>query len=405
VGLARIISLAIEEVWTLRGYLKLGAGLAGLIAISAGVFFARSRSVTVTPPAPRPVPVTTAEVERQDVPIVLEGLGTVKALYTATLRSQVTGTLEEVDYAEGQKVKRGEILAKIDPRLFQAQLDQAVATLGRDQANLDNAKANLDRFKPLFKKGFATGEQVDTQTAMVAQLQSTVKADEASIDAARTQLRYTTITAPFDGVTGIRLVDPGNIVHVTDTTGLVVLTQVQPITVVFPLPSSDIPQIQEALAQGGVQVDAYAADDKTELDKGHLILIDNQADPVSGTVRLRAVFPNAAGKLWPGTFVNAHVTTHVHQDGLTIPLTALLQGPQGPYVDVVDEKGIVSARPVTVGQSRNDQVLVLSGLAPSETVVTGGQYRLADGTKVSGVKGADTALVQNSSTASEGMLP
>jgi membrane fusion protein, multidrug efflux system len=388
-----------------RGYLKLSAGLAALIAISAGLFVVRSRSVTIATPAPRLVPVTTAEVQRQDVPIVLEGLGTVKAVYTATLRSQVTGTLEEVDYAEGQKVKRGQVLAKIDPRPFQAQLDQAIATLGRDQAHLDNAKANLDRFKPLFKKGFATGEQVDTQTAMVAQLQNTVKADEASIDAARTQLSYTAITAPFDGVTGIRLVDPGNIVHLTDTTGLVVLTQVQPITVVFTLPSSNIPEVQEALTQGGVQVDAYAADDKTELDKGRLILIDNQADPVSGTVRLRATFPNAAGKLWPGTFVNAHITTRVHQDGLTIPLTALLQGPQGPYVDVVDDKGIVAARPVVVGQSRNDQVLVFSGLAPGETVVTGGQYRLADGTKVSVAKGGDTALVQNSSTASEGMLP
>jgi membrane fusion protein, multidrug efflux system len=387
-------------------YLKLGAGFAGLIAVAAGFNVAHHRQMALPAPvAPPPVPVAVAEVHRGDVPIVLEGLGTVQALYTATLRSQVTGTLEEVDYSEGQKVKRGQVLAKIDPRPFQAQLDQAIATLGRDQAHLDNAKANLDRFKPLFKKGFATGEQVDTQTAMVAQLQNTVKADEASIEAARTQLSYTTITAPFDGVTGIRLVDPGNIVHLTDTTGLVVLTQVQPITVIFTLPSSDIPQVQNALAQGEVKVDAYAGDDKTELDEGRLLLIDNQADPVSGTVRLRATFPNAAGRLWPGTFVNAHITTRVHQDGLTIPLTALLQGPDGPYVDVVDENNVVAARPVTAGQSRNDQVLVLSGLAPGETVVTAGQYRLANGTKVAVARGADMALVQNSSTASEGMLP
>jgi multidrug efflux system membrane fusion protein len=387
-------------------YLKLGAGFIGVIALAGGLSLAHSHVATVSPlPAPPPVPVTVAQVQRQDVPIVLEGLGTVKALYTATLRAQVTGTLEEIDYSEGQKVKRGQVLAKIDPRPYQAQLDQTIATLGRDQAHLDNAKANLDRDKPLFKQGYATGQQLDTQTAMVSQLQNTIKADEASIDAARTQLSYTTITAPFDGVTGIRLVDPGNIVHLTDTTGLVVLTQVQPITVIFTLPSSDIPHVQEALAQGEVQVDAYAADDKTELDTGHLLLIDNQADPASGTVRLRAVFPNAAGKLWPGTFVNAHITTRVHQDGLTIPLIALLQGPQGPYVDVVDDNGVVATRPVTVGQSRNDQVLVLAGLTAGETVVTAGQYRLVDGTKVAIVQGANAALVQNSSTASEGMLP
>jgi membrane fusion protein, multidrug efflux system len=387
-------------------YLKLGVGFIGLIALAGGLAVARSHVAAVSPPAaPPPVPVTGAQVQRQDVPIVLEGLGTVKAVYTATLRAQVTGTLEEVDYSEGQKVKRGQVLAKIDPRPYQAQLDQAIATLGRDQAHLDNAKANLDRDKPLFKQGYTTGRQLDTQTAMVSQLQNTIKADEASIDAARTQLSYTTIIAPFDGVTGIRLVDPGNIVHLTDATGLVVLTQVQPITVIFTLPSSDIPHVREALVQGEVQVDAYAADDKTELDTGHLLLIDNQADPTSGTVRLRAVFPNAAGKLWPGTFVNAHITTRVHQDGLTIPLTALLQGPQGPYVDVVDDKGVVATRPVTVGQSRNDQVLVLAGLTPGETVVTAGQYRLVDGTKVAIVQGSNTALVQNSSTASEGMLP
>ena len=196
------------------------------------------------------MPVTAAEVQRQDVPIVLEGVGTVQALYTATIRSQVTGTLEEVDFSEGEKVKRGQVLAQIDPRTFQAQLDQAIATRSRDQAHLDNAKANLGRFKPLLKQGYATGQQVDTQTAQVTQLENTVKADEAAIDAARTELSYTSITAPFDGVTGIRLIDPGNIVHPNDPTGLVVLTQVQPITVIFTLPSSDIPDGARSLRAG-----------------------------------------------------------------------------------------------------------------------------------------------------------
>jgi multidrug efflux system membrane fusion protein len=329
----------------------------------------------------------------------------VQALYTATIRSQVTGTLEEVDFSEGEKVKRGQVLAQIDPRTYQAQLDQAIATRGRDQAQLDNAKANLGRYKPLLKKGYATGQQVDTQTAQVTQLENAVKADEAAIDAARTELSYTTITAPFDGVTGIRLIDPGNIVHPNDPTGLVVLTQVQPITVIFTLPSANILEVQEAFGQGEVQVAAYTADDKTELDRGRLLLINNQADPTSGTVRLKAIFPNSADKLWPGTFVNAHIITRLQHDGLTVPLTAVLQGPQGPYVYAIKADGTVETRLVTIVQSRNNQVLISKGLAAGETVVTAGQYRLTGGTRVAVVQGSEASQIQNKSTASEGMLP
>jgi multidrug efflux system membrane fusion protein len=385
---------------------KLGIGVVGLIAVACGLFVARSRlTATPVPAVPQPVPVTGAEVQRQDVPIVLEGVGTVQALYTATIRSQVTGTLEEVGFSEGEKVKRGKVLAQIDPRTFQAQLDQASATRSRDQAHLDNAKANLGRYKPLLKQGYATGQQVDTQTAQVTQLENTVKADEAAIEYAKTELSYTTITAPFDGVTGIRLIDPGNIVHPNDPTGLVVLTQVQPITVIFPLPSADIPDVQEALAKGEVKVDAYTADDKTELDRGRLLLIDNQADPTSGTVRLKAIFANSADKLWPGVFVNAHIITRVVHDGLTVPLTAVQQGPQGPYVYVIKQDGTVEARLVTIVQSRNNQVLLSKGLAAGETVVTAGQYRLTGGTRVTAVQGSEASQVQNKSTASEGMLP
>ena len=388
-------------------YAKLGIGFAGLIAVACGLFVARSRPKDIPAPAiAQPVPVTAAEVQRQDVPIVLEGVGTVQALYTATLRSQVTGTLEEVDFSEGEKVKRGQVLAQIDSRTYQAQLDQAIATRSRDQAHLDNAKANLGRYKPLLKQGYATGQQVDTQTAQVTQLQNTVKADEAAIDAARTELSYTTIIAPFDGVTGIRLIDPGNIVHPNDPTGLVVLTQVQPITVIFTLPSSDIPEVQEAFAQGEVQVAAYTADNTTELDRGRLLLINNQADPTSGTVRLKAIFANSANKLWPGTFVNAHITTRLQHDGLTVPLTAVLQGPQGPYVYVIEAAdGTVEIRLVTNVQSRNNQVLIGKGLAAGETVVTAGQYRLTGGARVTVVQGSEASQVQNKSTASEGMLP
>jgi multidrug efflux system membrane fusion protein len=387
-------------------YATLGIGVVSLIAVAWGLFVARSRlTATPVPAVQQPVPVTAADVQRQDVPIVLEGLGTVQALYTATIRTQVTGTLEEVDFIEGQKVKRGQLLAQIDPRTYQAQLDQAKAALGRDQAHLANAQLNLQRYTTLAQQRSAPQQQADTQRALVAQEEEIVKADQAAIEYAKTELSYTTITAPFDGVTGVRLIDPGNIVHPTDPTGLVVVTQVQPITVIFPLPSADIPDVQEALANGEVKVDAYTADDKTELDRGLLLLIDNQADPTSGTVRLKAIFPNSADKLWPGVFVNAHVITRVVHDGLTVPLTAVQQGPQGPYVYVVKPEGTVETRLVAVGQSRNNQVLISKGLAAGETVVTAGQYRLTDGRKVAIVKGSETSQVQNKSTASEGMLP
>jgi membrane fusion protein, multidrug efflux system len=218
--------------------------------------------------APRPVPVTAAEVVRQDVPIVLEGLGTAQALYTATIRTQVTGTREEVDFTEGQHVKEGQVLAKIDPRTYQAQLDQAKAALGRDQAHLANAQLDLARYSLLARQHSAPQQQADTERALVAQEEEIVKADQAAVEYANTELSHTTISAPFDGITGIRLVDPGNIVHLTDPTGIVVLTKVQPITVIFPLPSADIPDAQDALAKGEVKVEVYTADDKTELDRG-----------------------------------------------------------------------------------------------------------------------------------------
>lgn len=388
-------------------YAKLGIGFVGVIAVACGLFIARSRlTATPVPEVPRPVPVTAAEVLRQDVPIVLEGVGTVQALYTATIRSQVTGTLEEVDFSEGQKVKRGQVLAQIDPRTFQAQLDQAKAALARDQAHLANAQLNLQRYTTLAQQHSAPQQQADTQRALVAQDEEIVKADQAAIEYAKTELSYTTITAPFDGVTGVRLIDPGNIVHPTDPTGLVVVTQVQPITVIFPLPSADIPDVQDALAKGEVKVDAYTANDKKELDRGRLLLIDNQADPTSGTVRLKAIFPNSAERLWPGTFVNAHIITRSVHDGLTVPLTAVQQGPQGPYVYVIKAgDGTVETRLVTIVQSRNNQVLIGKGLAAGETVVTAGQYRLTAGTRVTVVQGSEASQVQNKSTASEGMLP
>jgi multidrug efflux system membrane fusion protein len=351
------------------------------------------------------VPVTATKVQQQDVPIVIEGLGTVQPLNMATMHTQVQGTLTTVDFIEGQEVKQGQRLAQIDPRVFQAQVDQAKAALGRDQALLTNAQSDLNRSLPLLSRGFATPQQVDTQKAQVAQLQNTVDLDKASLEGAQTQLSFTTITAPFDGITGIRKIDPGNIVHPTDTNGLVTLTQVQPISVIFTLPSADIPTIQQAQAKGPVVVDVYDASNKVKLDEGKLLLIDNQVEAATGTVRLKAIFPNEKRALWPGVFVNAHLTVSVEHDALTLPLPAVLRGPAGPFVYAITPAQTATVRPVTTGQSRNGEIIVTKGLAAGDHVVLAGQYRLFEGARVDVVPPERANEVQNASTASAGMLP
>ncbi|WP_155262744.1 MULTISPECIES: efflux RND transporter periplasmic adaptor subunit [Bradyrhizobium] len=351
------------------------------------------------------VPVTAARVLQHDVPIVLEGLGTVTPINTATIRTQVQGTLDSVDFVEGKQVKRGDVLARIDPRVYEAQVDQAEAALARDQASLKNARTNLARTQPLANRGFATQQLLDTQDSQVAQGEGTVALDKAALEAAQTQLSYATITAPFDGITGIRRIDPGNIVHPTDTNGLVVLTQLQPIAVIFTLPSGDIPGVQQALANGDSSVDVYDAQNKHRLDHGSLMLINNQVDSSTGTVQLKASFPNAGKTLWPGSFVNVHLTIAVRHNALTVPLTAVRQGPDGSFAYVVGPNNVVSIRNVTTGQSRDGQVLIEQGLAAKETVVTAGQYRLNPGTTVEIVPDDGKDQVQDATTASAGMLP
>lgn len=351
------------------------------------------------------VPVTAAHAHKGDVPIVLEGLGTVTPINTATVRTQVQGTLDSVDFVEGQDVKRGDVLAKIDPRVFEAQVDQAEAALARDQASLKNAQVNLSRTQPLAARGFATQQLLDTQDSQVAQGQGTVALDKAALEAAQTQLSYTTISAPFAGITGIRRIDPGNIVHPTDTIGLVTLTQLQPISIIFTLPSTDIPDVQKAIASGEASVDAYDAANAHKLDHGSLMLIDNQVDASTGTVRLKASFPNEMKNLWPGSFVNIHLTVALRHDAVTVPLTAVQQGPGGTFVYVVDANHVVSARAIKAGQSREGKVLIDQGLSGDETVVTAGQYRLKPGTSVEIVPDNRKDMVQNATTASAGMLP
>lgn len=362
-------------------------------------------AATESTPAGSAVPVTATKVQQHDVPIVLEGLGTVTPLNTATIRTQVQGTLESVDFIEGQEVKSGNVLARIDPRVYEAQVDQAEAALARDQASLKNAKTNLARTQPLADRGFATQQLLDTQNSQVAQAEGTVALDKAALEAAQTQLSYTTITAPFDGVTGIRHIDPGNIVQPSDANGLVVLTQLQPIGVIFTLPSSDIPAVQKAIASGEASVDAYDAQNKQKLDHGSLMLIDNQVDSSTGTVRLKASFPNTKKNLWPGSFVNIHLTIAIRRNALTVPLTAVQQGPNGAFVYVVGPNQVVSAHNVTAGQSRVGQVLIEDGLTPNETVVTTGQYRLSPGTTVEIVPDEKKDQVQTATTKSAGMLP
>jgi multidrug efflux system membrane fusion protein len=355
--------------------------------------------------APAAVPVIAATVKSGDVPIVLTGLGTVTALNTATVRSQVTGLLVDVPFKEGQFVKKGDLLGKIDPRTYEAQVDEAEAALARDQAHLDNAQINLSRYVPLAQQGFAAEQQVATQQAMVAQQQATVKDDQAALEYAKTELDYTSLVAPFDGVVGIRALDVGNIIQPTNTTGLVVVTQVQPISVIFTLPTIDIPDVQKALATGTVKAIALSQDGKTELDTGQVSVVDNQADPTSGTVRLKAIFPNPHRRLWPGTFVDVQVVTAVQHDGLTVPLAAIQQGPQGQYVFVVGQDHKVTMQPVSVRESLAGEALIDKGVNAGESVVVRGQYRLSPGTLVALADPNDPGAVPNPSTASSGMLP
>src|SRR5580658_8166818 len=284
---------------------------------------------------PESTPVVAGVVKSGPIPIYFRGVGTVIAFNNVVLRSQITGPLIKVSFVQGQTVHKGDVLAEIDPRPYQAQLDQAIANRDRDQAQLLNAQANLGRYVPLQAKGFATGQLVDTQKAQVAQLEAAVKGDQAVIENAQVNLSYTKLTAAIDGVTGIRRIDEGNIIHPTDANGLVDLTQIQPISLIFTLPQTTFPEIQQEMAKGPVKVLAYSQDEKIKLDEGELLLIDNQINQTTGTIRLRASFSNAQRLLWPGELVNARLLLRTEQEGLTIAAGAVQQGPKGAYVYVI----------------------------------------------------------------------
>ena len=387
-----------------------------LIAVAAAGYlgwqgFAHSPDAGA-PEAPAPIPIIAATVKQQNFPIVLTGIGNVAALNSATVRSMVTEQILSIDFKDGEFVKKGQLLAQLDPSTYQAQLNQAEANLVRDEAHLENGRINLGRYIPLQKRGFAPEQQVSTQQAKIAQEEAVIKADQAAIEYAKTQLGYTKLVTPFDGVAGIRLLDVGNIIHSSTTRGspsepnaVVVINQVQPISVMFTLGAADIPAVQEALAKGPAKAIALSADGKSELDTGTLEAIDNQANTTSGTITLKAVFPNKDRKLWPGMFINVRVVTQVRDNGLTVPLDAVQQGPQGQYVFVVDPDHKVAMQPVLVLETLNGEALIDKGLSAGETVVVRGQYRLTPGTIVSLANPDDPAAVPNPTPASAGLLP
>ena len=341
-----------------------------------------SKAASAAPLAVPTVPVVAGTVNSSDVPIYLQGVGTVIAYNTVIVRSQIQGQITKINFTEGQTVKTGDLLAVIDPRPYQAQLDQANANRARDEAQLTNAQSNLKRYTTLGNQGWATPQLVETQTAQVGQLQAAIKADEAMISWAQTQLSYTQLTSPIDGVTGIRQIDIGNIIHPTDPNGLVVVTQVEPISVIFTLPETSLPQIQEQLADGALKVEAYSQDNTMKLDEGTLDFIDNEIVQTTGSVRLRANFPNKEHRLWPGQLVNAWLLLDTRQNGLTVSASAVQQGPQGPYVYVINTDSTVAVRPVKVAQVSNGQALIDSGLSAGEQVVVDGQYKLQPGIHV-----------------------
>jgi multidrug efflux system membrane fusion protein len=357
-----------------------------LALAAAGAYAAlRDRSSAGTEGAgaapPRPVPVTASTVEEQDFPIYRVGLGTVQAYNTVTVKVRVDGEVQQIDFREGQDVREGDLLAQIDPRPYAALLQQAEADKARDEALLANARLDLNRFSTLARKDFATRQSVDTQEAQVAQYEAAIQRDQGAVDNARVQLGYTTITAPLSGRVGLRLVDQGNIVHAGDPGGLVVITQLNPIAVIFTLPQQYLPEIVDAKRRGAPGVLAYDQDNREKLGEGRLELIDNQIDQGTGSVRIKAIFPNDDERLWPGEFVNAWLRLDVRR-GTVVPESVIQSGPNGSYAFVIAPDGSVEPRPLQVAGTHQGEALIAAGLAAGDRVVVDGQYRLRPGAKV-----------------------
>ncbi|MFN2549425.1 MAG: efflux RND transporter periplasmic adaptor subunit [Myxococcales bacterium] len=361
-----------------------------VVVIAAIAFFVRKRTSAQQAGAAREqqqaanrqVPVVEATVQKKDVPIFLDGLGTVTALKTVTVRSQVDGRLDKVLFREGQPVHAGDLLAQIDPRPFQNQLKQGEGALARDVAQLKGAKLNFERYRNLAQQKLIAPQQADDQAALVGQLEGAVEVDRATIDAARLNLDYASIRSPADGVTGIRQVDPGNLVHASDANGIVVITQLDPIAVIFSLPQDELPRVMAQLQNGQLPVEAWSRDGAQRLSSGRLELVDNQINSATATMRLKAVVPNPGRLLWPNQFVKARLLLTTRKDALVVPSTVPQRGPEGTFAYVIQQDQTVQPRPIEVEITEGDLAVVARGLAEGEKVVSDGQNQLRAGAKV-----------------------
>jgi membrane fusion protein, multidrug efflux system len=343
---------------------------------------------------PHPVSVAIAKVQKQDVPVYLVGLGSVSAFYTANIKSRVDGQIMRVNFEEGQVVKEGDLLIVIDSRPYEVQLEQMQAQLFKDKASLRDAKLNLDRYTTLIPSGSIAQQQVDTQQSLVDQLDGQVRTDQAQIDNAKLQIVYCNITAPFTGRVGLRQVDPGNIVHAADTNPMLILTQLQPIAVVFTLPEDQLPAVAQHMKNASLQVDAYSRDNQMKLGTGKLLTIDNQIDQTTGTAKLKAVFDNKDNQLWPNQFVNADLLLETRKNSTVVPTAAVLRGPQGAFVYIEKSDKTVEARTVDVSLTQGTTTVIASGVNPGEIVVTDGQDKLETGSEIeprNSLAGAATA--------------
>jgi membrane fusion protein, multidrug efflux system len=344
---------------------------------------------------PAAIPVTVAQAATADFPVYLNGLGVVEPYDTVTVRSRVDGEVVKIAFRQGQMVKEGDLLAEIDPRPYQAALDQALSKKAQDEANLKNAQLNLDRYNTLAKQDFASRQQLDTQQATVDQLDAQIKGDQAAIDNAQTEVSYTSIKAPLSGKTGFRLVDPGNIVHASDTTGIVTIVKLQPISVVFTAPEENVPEINAALAAGVVPVTALSSDGLKTLSQGRLALVNNAVDQASGDIRMKATFQNDDNALWPGLSVATLLLVDTLKQVVVVPSDAVERGPNGLYAFVVGDDNKVDVRNIKVGQEGNGQSVVLEGLSAGQKVVTAGQYRLTPGATVQPTEASAATTAQN----------